>query len=390
MVRLNGWICCLLILAAMLGHAQVPIMPDQFRVNLEAKDIQRDVFFYQLNYKSPTIDLRALKKTVNRLLPDEITINPPDLSQFDHTVVLVGLTGNLSDPPVIWLAGNYNYRNITFFLDYDQDRDFTDDKGPVRMRAGQQDRQVILTQGKTSQKYMLSVPEIEVKRIQKYLARIVNKFSVSFNAGVGTGEISYRYDDLDIGYPTNYFVKITEKNLTTALAYDTKLFSAGVSASFQNHYYFTSHLDVTRGEPFYRYVPNHPLIYDDNVDNHVNLDAHSNNRLQYAVFGALKVKIARAIDLQAVGRIGQTMYFNPSYNRFIHRDNQEYPLPTSPFFELALRSEFTVGILKAVFVEVARNEQEWKPEGFLEDTPHENFDSSSVFWKLNVGYRFTL
>lgn len=369
---------------------QIPIMPEQFRVNLGAEDILRDMKFYQLRYKTPTIDLRKLQPLVKQTLPDSVVVVPPDLSSFDHVVVLVGLEGNDPNSMIVWLAGNYNYRNITFFLDYDQDRNFTNDKGPIKIKAGSDPVEVILTENNVDKKLFLTVPEVDVKRIEKYKVRIANKFALALSFGVGTGETSYRYDDLVIGYPTSYFVKITEKSLKASLSYDTKRFSFGVTTAFQNHFYFTSHLDVVRGEPFFRRLVNFLTILDDNTDHHVNLDQHSNNRLQYSVFGSVKFKVSRAIDIHTTFRTGFTSYFNPEYNRFKFRPNHVYPLRTSPFYELNMRVEFTTGIERAFYVEVARNDNRWEPEGFLDDTPHDNFESNSVIVKLNVGYRFGL
>ncbi|MEP1093951.1 MAG: hypothetical protein ABJG78_02510 [Cyclobacteriaceae bacterium] len=381
---------CLFAVLAYSGASQIPIVPDQFRVNLEEQEIRKMMKFYQLNFRTPTIDLRPLKPLVDVDIPDSIVVVPPSLSNFDHVVVLIGLVEGDASSMVVWLAGNYNYRNITFFLDKDQDRDFTNDVDPIKIKAGSAEREVILTQDGVDRKMWLSVPEIEVKRIEKYKVRIANRFAIAFNMGVGTGETNYRYDDLTIGHPTNYFVKITEKNLTTSITYDFKNFNLGVTASFQNHFYFTSHLDVKKGEPFFRIIAGVRPIYEDNIDHHVNLDLHSNNRIQYSLFGTYKVKVGRAIDVQAFARVGRTSYFIPEYNRLVREEDQTFPLRSSPFYEIGLRSEFTVGISKAFFIEIARNENKWVPEGFLDDTPHENFESESIIVKLNVGYRFAL
>ena len=380
---------CLFAVLAFSGASQVPIVPDQFRVNLEAKEIQKSMKFYQINFRTPTIDLRQLKLLVNEEIPDSVVVVPPNLSSFDHVVVLIGLVKGDASSMVVWLAGNYNYRNITFFIDKDQDRDFTNDVAPIKMKAGNPEREVTLRQGGADRKMWLSVPEVEVRRIEKYKVRIENRFAIAFDMGVGTGEINYSYDDLTIGYPTNYFVKITEKNLTTSLTYDFKHFNVGVTASFQNHFYFTSHLDVKKGEPYFRLISERSIL-EDNIDHHVNLDLHSNNRIQYSFFGTYKVKVGRAMDVQAFLRVGRTRYFVPEYNRLVRAEDQTFPLRTSPFYEIGLRSEFTVGISKAFFVEIARNENQWVPEGFLDDTPHENFESESIIVKLNVGYRFAL
>lgn len=381
---------CFCFLVALKGVAQIPIVPDQFRVNLEAKEIQKGMKFFQVNYRTPTVDLRQIKKLVNEDIPDSVVIVPPNLAYFDHVVVLIGLIEGDNSSMVVWLAGNYNYRNITFYIDKDQDRNFTNDVGSVRMKAGDPQREIALVQNGVDRKLWLSVPEIDVKRIEKYKVRIENRFAIALNMGVGTGQINYSYDDVVIGYPTNYFVKITEKNLTASITYDFRHFNLGFTGSFQNHYYFTSHFDVTRGEPYFRDVGGTIPKYEDNIDHNVNLDRHSKNRVQYSFFGTYKVKVGRATDIQAFVRFGRTSYFTPEYNKLTRAEDQTFPLRASPFYEVGLRSEFTVGISKACFVEIARNQQTWEPEGFLKDTLHKNFESNAYMIKLNIGYRFGL
>ncbi len=370
--------------------AQVPVMPDQFRVNLDPGKKYSGVEFYQQNYRTSTIDLRKIKALESLEIPDSIVITPPDLSRFDHVVVLIGVSGKDESSLVLWLAGNYNYSNITFFLDYDQDRDFTNDRPPLRMKAGDEPREIRLTPKGGDRLLWLAVPEVQVKRIEKYKIRIADQFAIALTAGVGSGKISYQYDDLIIGYPTRYFVKITEKNLGAALSYNAKNFLFGAKGSIQNHYYFTSHLDVQLGEPFRRFDASGIWVLDDNTDNFVNIDEHSTNRFQWSVFGAYRFQVSRTIDIQPIIRYGKTHYFNPEYARFRDQEDHVYPLLVRPFYEIGVRSEFTTGISRGVYFEIARNDYQWEPEGFLHDTPHENFESTSVIWKLNFGYKFAL
>lgn len=370
--------------------SQAPIMPDQFRVNLPGKKLENEVAFYQLTYKGANIDLRGLRALTAHKLPATVNITPPNLSRFDHTVVLIGITGKVDDPELyIWLAGNYNYRNVTLFLDYNQDRDFTNDNRPVKMKAGGGAREITMRVDGEPRTLNLKVPKVEVKRIEKYKVKIANRFGVSFSGGVGSGRISYEYKDLDTGYPTWYFVKITEKNLSGAFTYDLRNATFGVSASFQSHYYFTSHLNVRKGDPFTITIQNRQVIKD-NIERNKNTDIHSPNRFQYGFFAAYKIPISRSIDLQPIARWGRTSYTKPEYNRLRNSRGQLYRLDNGSFYELGIRSEFTIGIERAVYIEVARNKNEWRPIGFLDDTPHTNFNSESVFWKVNIGYRFTL
>ena len=152
---------CSCFLAAFQGVAQIPIVPDQFRVNLEAKEIQKTMKFYQVNYRTSTVDLREIKKLVDEDIPDSVVIVPPNLKYFDHVVVLVGFVEGDASSMVIWLAGNYNYRNITFFVDQEQDRDFTNDVDPIRMKAGDSQRGITLRQDGVDRNFGL--PSLKLK-----------------------------------------------------------------------------------------------------------------------------------------------------------------------------------------------------------------------------------
>ncbi len=371
--------------------AMTPLLPDQMRINMPDEIEFANVEFFQLNYRTPMLDLRRIKAYKGVNIPDSVVIIPPDLSSFDHVVALIGV----SDRPkstglVIWLAGDYNYKDVTFFVDYDQDRDFTNDKPPLHVRAGGRQKDVVISYNGGLRKLTIGVPEIKVKKKERLKLRIADRFAVALYPGVGTGQTSFEYFDTTIGYPTWYLVNITEKSLNAALTYDTKRFNVGVSVSFQNHFYFTSRLDIQQGEPFFLIDQNGFRILDDNILNLVNIDSHPTNRVQLGLFGSLKLKVSGAIDVLPTAKIGTMNYFNPEYNRFIHQEDQIYPIRWSRFYELGIKTEFTTGIAKAFFVEVAYNDQKWEPVGLLNDTPHTNFRSGSFIWKLIVGYRFGL
>ncbi|MEP1097352.1 MAG: hypothetical protein ABJG78_19705 [Cyclobacteriaceae bacterium] len=363
---------------------QKPLSSDRFEIELIDGAEQTDLTFYELNYRTATIDLRKLKSNTGAALPDSFVVQPPNLKRFEQVILVVGLKEDDDvSSMVVMFVGRSDSRS-TFFVDSDQDRNFNNDLDPIKLVKGSDPEEVVLSTTKGPVRLRLS----SLLRNQEDISKISRQFALGLSAAVGSGDITYSYDDLTIGYPTNYFVKTTEKSISAALSYDWEKFNFGISASLQNFFYFTSSLDVRLGEPFYREGPFGQPEFEDNVNHIDNADEHPTNRLQLAVFGSYKISLSESIDIQPTFRIGRAHYLNAEYNRFVDVADQAYELEPRIFYEIGIRTEFAVGVAKAIFLELARNDQQWKPEEFLKDTPHANFESESVIIKLNVGYRF--
>lgn len=347
----------------------VAMMPEEFRVNLGATN-KENIEFYHLTYRTSTLDLRLLNKYTDYTVPESIVITPPDLSSFDHTVVLVGLYGEKENPNIIiWLGGNYNYKNITFFLDYDQDRDFTNDKPSMKVKEGSEPINVVLKPEYGEQNLWLSVPKVNVTA-KKEKRRIYNKFTLGVTAGAGSGELTY-VDSNPTTYH-NYYVNISEKHFGTNVSYYSRYFIVGINASFQNHHFYAS----------YDLEPHQTAASSINV----NRDFHSPNKLQLGLQTAVRIPLSAFIEFQPTFKFGYASYFNPEYKKNKFSD-EAYALSSSKFYELGARVEFTVGIENAFFVEFAKNKQDWAPE-VLSDT--DTFESNMKITKFVVGYNMSL
>ncbi len=397
MKSLKQFFSIALISCATFSYAQVTMMPDQFRMQLgDGQQTIESVQFYELPYRTNTIDLRGIQPLTDYIIPQSIVITPPNLSSFEEVTVLIGLTGEELENPIVilWLAGDYKKRRITFFIDRDQDRDFTNDRGPIRLVAGDEPRLITMEINGSEESLWITPPEPQISREKKPKERIGSGFNLAFAAGIGTGEMEYSYDDLTIGYPSWYSVPITEKAISATATYTFKRFNFGVNIALQNHFYYTSQLNIKRGEPERR------IIFDqfgrstaatfDNIEIRQNYDKHSPNRVQYSAMLMYSIPIGKTFSLQPMARFGMTSYLNAEYNASINDDGEVYPLKSTTFYELGIRGEFAVGLQKAVFIELARNSHEWEPEGFLNGTDHENYTSSFVVGKYMVGYRFSL
>ncbi len=347
----------------------VAMMPEEFRVNLGATQTE-NVEFYHLTYKTSTLDLRLLKKYTRFNVPESIVVTPPDLSAFDHTVVLVGLFGDPQDPNIIiWLGGNYHYKNITFFLDYDQDRDFTNDEPPLKVKEGTQPINVVLETERGEQDLWLSVPKANTG-LKKEKRRILNKFTLGVTAGAGSGELTYT--DSNLATYHDYYVNISEKHFGANVSYYSRYLIVGINASYQNHHFYASY-DLEPGGTTATSI-------------NVNRDLHSPNKLQLGLLTAARIPLSRFIEFQPSIKIGSAHYTNPEYKKNKFKD-EAYALNSSRFIEFGARVEFTVGIENAFFVEFVKNKQDWAPEVLADSN---TFDSDMNITKFVVGYNVSL
>lgn len=347
----------------------VEMMPEEFRVNL-ASTKEENVDFYHLTYRTPTIDLRLLKRYTKYNVPESIIITPPDLSAFDHTVVLVGLYGDVDNPTIIiWLGGNYNYRNITFFLDVDQDRNFTNDNPPLKVKEGSDPINIVISNELGEQNLWLSVPKVNVVT-KKTKRKIYDQLAIGITAGAGSGSLTY--DDPNPSTFHNYHVNISEKHFGLSLSYYSKYFILGLNASYQNHHFYASY-DPEPGE-----------IATTSIN--VNRDLHSPNKSQLGLLTAIRLPLSSFIEFQPTFKLGMANYFNPEYKKNKFSD-EAFALGTSMFYEFGVRMEFTVGVENAFFVEIAKNYQDWEPEVFSDS---ETFESAMKITKFAVGYNIGL
>ncbi|MEP5610882.1 MAG: hypothetical protein ABJP45_01470 [Cyclobacteriaceae bacterium] len=342
------------------------LMSEEFRVNAPSAKSQETIEFFHLKYKTTTLDLRTINTYTKYTVPESVIVTPPDLSAFDHTTVLIGLYGDPKAPKmVIWLAGNYNYNDVTFFIDYDQDRDFTNDKKSLRVRRGAEPVEIILTPKEGEQLFWLGLPKVTVT-VKKPKERIERNLAITFQAGVGSGDLTYSYGGSSTNTLDGYYVNVSEKSLSTALSYYMKHFIVGTSLSFQNHNHYASY-----------------HIEDGIPNTAINQDYHGPNKLHLGLFGLYRFRVADFIELQPLIKYGITKYMNPEYKPFKNGD-EAYPLGASQFLEIGMRFEFTAGVKNVFFLEYAKNRQDWEPQG-LPGSEQDSFESRVKISKFSVG-----
>ncbi len=350
----------------------VPILPDEVRANLHSNqfgtsETYNEFEFYLLDYRSSTIDLRSLKFQAGYNIPSSVDIIPPNLEDFDHTVVLIGLTGTPMNPKmIIWLAGNYRKNTITFFVDQDQDRNFNNDLKPIRMSRGKPPVEIMITPKKGSPSTLwLTAPAERVQSNAKHPA-VYHRFVLGAHIGAGSGDLIYKAED-DIRPGNTYEVNTTEKSFGLSFLRYTSYFIYGVRATFQNHYNYASY---NSGAP---------------SNQGVNRDIHPRNKVQFGFEGAGRVILGRRVEFHPVFRTGLTQYIKPTYKPNRYRD-ESYRLGLSPYFEYGARLEFVIGRNQLFNVTWSTNRQEWKPKGFP-GTSGDRALSRLRITQFSLGYR---
>lgn len=372
-------------------------MPDDFRVILpnQNRGNEDKIVWFVLDYKYPTLDLQGINQLTEHQLPDSVIIVPPKLNQYSRMSVLTGVTGDTDDPTIIiWLAANYHTNRFTLYVDQDQERNFINDRKPMKiLRAGEVVK--IRINSDQGELYLDLQPPPRVNEVYQ-LRQISYGFSLSLIAGIGVGELDYRFTDLTYDQPTTYNVRFVEKGIKAGLTYQWRQFQLGASISFQNHFFYTSTLAIKKGEPIRLEVPDPNLprrttfITVENVEKLTNKDVHSKNRIQNALFAAYSFQFGNNFALQPIISGGIISYLDPQYTRLSDEENETYELQPYLFYEFGMRTEFTVGIQKAIYLEFLYASEQWLPDNFVSTVPHENFSSNLSIWRFNLGYRFKM
>ena len=374
------------------------LLPTQYDGKANSKQLQYDETFYI--YKaavSSRIDLKKYKQYQREAtIPDSVHIILPEMPNAMDTTLLIGfIRAKATDPGrlVLLLATDYTTNEVTFYIDTNLDGNYNNDERPIMILAGTPPVKIELLPLEKDPLYLyLGVPKQlsqEEKRaaIIKDLKRgtkkkIYNKLSLGFYGGVGIGQLTYDYDNVDSAYPTWYEVRFSEKNIGVNLNYETAFFRFGLNAAFMNHFYYTSYLNIRFAEP--RGIRTGVLTER-------NIDSHSLNRVQIDATAAFKIRLSDYSDVQPFVSFGQLFYLSDSYFSD-NRPNKEVSYALSPnyYYELGIRLDFTVGNEKTLFFDLVSNQLQWRPDNFLEGINLTNLGITHRTWKINVGYKIGL
>lgn len=356
-----------------------------------------DIQFYFYRYESEIVDLTDFKKKYPLWEgPDSIKIVPPKKMGFRDTVLMMGLLrpdAVSEDELILWITGNYNSNKVTFFIDRTLDRNFRNDGSPIVIEGGKQRSIEITPQGNRNKirDILLDVQFKEQFVIRRFKRKVNNALSVGVFFGMSVGGLHYQYDDTNIGYPTWYDVHITGRNFGINLSYEFNRFRIGAQFVYQNFFYWTSSLNIRRGEPYSVFVPTTGEHIDfENVLNITNRDIHSKHRFEWGLNLAMRLYASRWLEIQPTLTAGIITYGSEKYiaNRF--NEAEVYQHDPDPFVEGGALVEATVGNRKAIFAGVTFNKSWWNPEPFFESLDQENLEIRYNTWRVIIGYKLAL
>lgn len=372
-------------------------IPQQIDENSNQKDVLVKETFYSYPFTGEIIDLRAFKRINPSLdLPDSYTVQLPNFADIEDKTLLIGYLKNAADGKnylVTIIVGNYNTNEATFFLDTNFDNDYRNEGAPLVLFGGATPTTVFLEPPK-ARKFSLALAlpkkldQIEEKLREldainkKFKTKISNKITVGFAIGVGAGKLDYQYDNIELGYPTWYNVRFVEKAFRTSLGYDFSRFRFGIDATFINHFYYTSYLNVQFAEP--RGIKSGILTER-------NIDQHALNKLQIGLNAAYRIRLSRYSEIQPMFSYGKNIYLSDVYfsdNR--PRKEKFYQLSPNNYFEYGAQMEFTVGNQKVFLFNVLFNQVLWKPDDFVAELETNNLTTNHSSWKIMLGYRFSI
>lgn len=358
-----------------------------------------NVSFYEYPYISDAVDIRDVKRKYPNLnAPDTIHIRTNFISsQYDLTL-LIGLENkeNLTESDlIIWLASDYHTNEVLFFLNKNQNRDFDTNPDFLSLTSSDDVYTVILnrnTPGSNEMRLRLIVPKTKNKprkSTKRITNRILNSLAIGLHFGIGTGGLSYKYDNLDIGFPTWYDINFTEKGMGLELSYNLPIFRFAVLANYNNSFSYTSYLNVRYDEPelFVSQLTGRTMIME-NVDIQQNRDLHTNHKLDYAAVIGLRWHL-KSLEIQPFVSLGQTLYLPGEYAGNRHSD-QRYNLPSSLFYEAGMRLEFAVASHRSIYFDFSIHRGNWRPDGFFETIPFDNLVIDHGYFKFKAGYRLGL
>lgn len=387
-----------LFLLALIGNAQQTIIfPHQYEDALRGEQEMEDLVFYTYPYLSSSVDVRDIKSKYPQLkIEDYINIVPPNFTNVNTINVLMGVLSPEREPLLlIWLVGDYGRQTVTFFIDETLDRNFTNDRLPVRLLAGSDPVPMnIYPNGKDALpvKIKMAVPTLKLSRGDKQIlfrgrrAKMNHNFAVGFHAGVGAGKLEYRFNNFETRFPAWYDVSILEKQLGINIAYYLPKFKINVFTQYQNVNQYTSAYNVRTDEPMV-IIENGVRIKRENVTTINNRDIHSKHRYKVGADLAYRIHAGRFMDIQPTIEAGLMLYGNKEYiaDKFQEPD-RVFGHASDQFIGASINFEFATGMQKSFNLDINFTKIMWDPDNFFSTFNGDQLEKSYNIWGAHLGY----
>lgn len=378
---------------------QTLIIPQNYEDALK-RDKQEGVELFVFPYENVNIDVRDMKKRYPELNSEDfVRILPPNLSFYDDVSVLMAVVSDSrsdSTALIIWLAGNYQSNEVTFFIDKFSSRSFKNAQ-KIKLQGGGKAKKVHVYPfgklGRSPVEMLVSVPknrDDDLEKLinsRKYKNLMQNRFAIGGFLGFGSGSIHHDYISTETNFPGWYDVVLSEKLVGLSVSKYFKSFKLELRGTYQNIFQYTSYYKLRYDEPEVIFTANGGRYVNENLRVETNQDQHSKHRLKLGLLAAPRIKISKQMEIQPSIGGGYIFFLNEPYlaNKF-EGFIDAYEQPATQFLELGLNMEMSVGKQKSLTIGFFYNMIDWKPTGFYEAIEGTDINRHYRGYNMSVGY----
>lgn len=387
----------------LLGQQTTLIIPQTYEGALKNTK-QLDVNLFAFPYEGSNIDVRDMKKKYPNLkVQDSITILPPNLSDFDEVSTLMSVVADTQSDSlalIIWLAGDYNTNDVTFFIDKNSSRSFKNAQ-KIQLKGGGKGKKVNVYPfgkiGRSPVEMFVKVPKNrgdeldELIKTRKYKNRITTEFGLGAFIGFGAGNMQHEYLSTETNFPGWYEVVLSEKIVGLSVAKYFRKFKIEARGTYQNIFQYTSYFRLRYGEREVFFSENGTRVINENVRVDTNRDRHTRHRLKLGLSAAPRFKLSKLMELQPYIGGGYILFFGDPYlaNKF-EGFLDPFQQPNTPFLDFGLNLETSVGYKQTLSIGFFYNIIDWQPVGYFEAIEGTNLNRSYRGYNFTVGYTFGL
>ncbi|MEZ4774037.1 MAG: hypothetical protein R3D00_12715 [Bacteroidia bacterium] len=380
-------------------------------------------------FSSTVLDLSKFRErypAYKNMVPEEVTIRPPDLTGLKDVVYSVSyleVPGEAEGILLITLVANYFSDEPIHFFDFNLDKNFTNDRNsryifPEKTevqsftftKTGNNFRQYTidilnpefqvstdpeLEIAQNKQEGEMALPSIDYANLEKSssknaIPRKKQLIFLQFKTVIGFGGISYSYTLPVTNYPSRYNVEFNSKGIGTELTFAFKQFRLGTTARVENLFYWTSKRYTQIQEPYTTCEKDRwgRLVCTnyDGVMEEINREIKPKNRYSVGLIGEYAFILTRRTDLVPYIEAGFMQYFN---DQFV--PNRSYP-DVSYTFDMfqtyggGLRLKHNVGNNGDIVISAGFEKMQFNPKGYFDGV--ENLQNGQYQTAFSLGYQF--
>ena len=390
-------------ISSLAGQQQTIIVPQNYEEALHGTR-QIAVDLRQYPYENNKIDVREMKRLYPGLkVKDHVIIRPPDLSNFQSTTTLMTVA---KDPKsedlelIIWLAGDYNTLDVTFFIDTYSSRDFSDAK-QIKLKAGGKAKTAYIypfgTDAREATEMLVRVPKLpgtdleEFIKQRKYKKRIRSNFAIGAFAGFGSGKIHHDYTSTLTNFPGWYDVVLSEKLVGISISKYFQRFKIEAKGTYQNIFQYTSYFKLRYGEPEITFSSTGVRNVNENLRVETNQDRHTKHRFKAGLQIAPRFNLSPLMEIQPTIGAGYIFFRDEPYfaNKFEGHIRSFEQEPTQ-FLEFGVNVEMTIGNEQSLSIGFFYNLIDWEPVGYFDTIEGVNLNNYYRGYNMSVAYTFGL